>query len=150
MFTLTTKSTTDSNVVKIVAKKVDCTLTISTYTSATASSVEWYKAKFTTPVDGFGQHNMNYKWQSFLVTRKDKTSTGSDAVNKISTTGKNILVGFMLNSEDASGARANSKREFFLGDTTNTAALDLFMNVFGVGLKSTAKLAVQIPAASVF
>jgi len=62
VFTKTTETTADSNVVKIISKKVDCTLKISTWASATASTVEWYSSKFTTPVDGWGQASKMYKW----------------------------------------------------------------------------------------
>jgi len=51
---------------------------------------------------------------------------------------------------DQAGARVDNKREFPLGDTTNTANLDLFINGFGVGLKTTATLAVTKPADAKF
>jgi len=133
---LTTASTTDSNVVKIVSKKIDCELKIFTWASATTSTIEWYSSKFTTPVDGFGQANMMYKWQSFVGTHATRTCTGSNAVNAMSGTNKNAVFSMIMNYKDGAGARADNKREFPLGDTTDTAALDLFINLFGVGLKT--------------
>lgn len=61
-YTKGTKNDADKNYVVQVAKALSCEMKINTYSSDTSSAVLWYQAKFSTPIDGFGQNSKSGRW----------------------------------------------------------------------------------------
>jgi len=134
-------------IVQLIALTLICELKVSTYTSATSSAVLWYQSKLTVNIDGNTQANKNGKWQSFYVTHATSPSMGQKTTNQdyyLSKTGVASDFWIILSNKDKVGTRANGKREFPF-DTSGTT-LDLMINGYGSGLKTTATFTATIPA----
>jgi hypothetical protein len=149
--TLGAEGTTTNNLVKTIAKKLECTLSIGTYSADKLSATNWYTAKFETKIDGDGQTSNFGAWSSFIGVKDGYASIGQDAANtdlEAGDTGVNAFVHIFLSFKDRVGARTTGMREFPFD--TSVTDKELKFITYGVGLKADATLTVTIPAADKF
>lgn len=145
------ENTAENNLVKTIAKKLECTLSIGTYSAAKTSGTNWYTAKFETKIDGDGQTSKFGQWTSFIGVKDGYSSIGQNAANtdlEAGDTGVAAFVHIYLSFKDRVGARATGMREF----PFDTSVTDKTLNfkTYGVGLKADATLTVTLPAADKF
>jgi hypothetical protein len=145
------ENTAENNLVKTIAKKLECTLSIGTYSAAKTSGTNWYTAKFETRIDGDGQTSKFGQWSSFIGVKDGYSSIGQNAANtdlEAGDTGVAAFVHIYLSFKDRVGARATGMREF----PFDTSVTDKTLNfkTYGVGLKADATLTVTLPAADKF
>jgi len=134
-----------------IAKKLECSLTIGTYSASKTSGTAWYTAKFETKVDGDSQTSKFGQWSSYIGVRDGFASLGQKSQNSDFEAGDTDVAATMyifLSQKDQVGARATGVREFPF-DTTVTDK-ELYFKAYGVGLKSAAKFAATLPAADKF
>lgn len=140
------------NVVVPLAKTLTCTLVISSYTSATTSTTEWYKNAWKATVDGDTTNNA-VKFSTFIGAPVAYPSLGQKAAAATYTQEKKDVatnVWFFMSANDRGTAVTNMR--LFPFDTTASGnsgktTASLHIRNYGSGLKSAATFTAVITQA---
>jgi hypothetical protein len=132
-----------------LSKTLTCTLVISSYTSATASSQEWYKNQWKATVDGDTTNNA-VKFSTFIGVPKGFPSLGQKAAASVYTQEKKDVatdMWFFMGATDR-GTSVKDMRLFPFdttasGNSGKTTA-SLHIRNYGSGLKAAATFTATI------